>query len=117
MSFNQQLNPNKTFHKIYSRPLSIHVESLRCLTLIAELFRRNRHKQRLMVDIKTVISSKHRLRLLDSIKSMVITIKTTDLKRHQLYPTETHENRRQSTILPMKRFVWELNAPSLEDVM
>ena len=39
--------PNKTFHRIYSRPLSIHVESLRCLTLIAGLFRRNRHKQRL----------------------------------------------------------------------
>ena len=59
-----------------------------------------------MVDIKTVISSKHRLRLIDSIKSIVITIKTTDLKRHRLYPTETHENRRQSTILPMKSFVW-----------
>ena len=59
-----------------------------------------------MVDIKTEISSKHRLRLIDSIKSMVITIKTTDLKRHRLYPTETHENRRQSTILPMKSFVW-----------
>ena len=64
-----------------------------------------RHKYS-MVDIKTVISSKHRLRLIDSIKSMVITIKTTDLKRHRLYPKETHENRRQSTILPMKSFVW-----------
>ena len=64
-----------------------------------------RHKYS-MVDIKTVISSKHRLRLIDSITSMVITIKTTDLKRHRLYPTETHENRRQSTILPMKSFVW-----------
>ena len=61
-----------------------------------------------MVDIKTVISSKHRLRLIDSIKSMVITIKTTDLNRHRLYPTETHENRRKSTILPMKSFVWDL---------
>ena len=64
-----------------------------------------RHKYS-MVDIKTIISSKHRLSLIDSIKSMVITIKTTDLKRHRLYPTETHENRRQSTILPMKSFVW-----------
>ena len=64
-----------------------------------------RHKYS-MVDIKTVISSKRRLRLIDSIKSMVITIKTTDLKRHRLYPTETHENRRQSAILPMKSFVW-----------
>ena len=68
-----------------------------------------RHKYS-MVDIKTVISSKHRLRLIDSIKSIVITIKTTDLKRHRLYPTETHENRRQSTILPMKSFVWELGS-------
>ena len=59
-----------------------------------------------MVDIQTVISSKHGLRLIDSIKSMVITIKTTDFKRLRLYPTETHENRRKSTILPMKSFVW-----------
>ena len=66
-----------------------------------------RHKYS-MVDITTVISSKHRLRLIDSIKSMVIKIKTTDLKRHRLYPTETHENRRQSTILPKKSFVWVL---------
>ena len=68
-----------------------------------------------MVDIKTVISSKYRLRLIDSIKSMVITLKTTDLKRHRLYPTETHENQRQSTILPMKSFVWvvELNFRAL----
>ena len=59
-----------------------------------------RHKIYSMVDIKTVISSKHRLRLIDSIKWMVITIKTTDLKRHRLYPAETHENRRQSTYHP-----------------
>ena len=70
-----------------------------------------RHKYS-MVDIKTVISSKHRLRLIDSLKSMVITIKTTDLKRHRLYPTETHENRRQSIILPMKSFVWGVQPKS-----
>ena len=44
-----------------------------------------------MVNIKTVISSKQCLSLIDSLQSMVITTKTTDLKHHRLYITDNNE--------------------------
>ena len=63
-----------------------------------------RHKLS-MVDIKTVIFSKHRLRLIDSMKSTVVTVKMIDLKRHRLFLTETHETDKKFFLGCMKFFL------------
>ena len=46
--------PDSTFHRIFSRPLSIHADTLRCSTLFTGFFRRNRLKQHLTTTVNVI---------------------------------------------------------------
>ena len=56
----------------------------------------------------SMVDVKYRLRFIDNMKSMVITIKTADLKCYWLNLTETPEKRRSCTFLSMKSFALDV---------